>query len=79
MPGDPGDEVRSSWTSEIEKVSRCIDMPKMKTNSITGFHVHIGCQGGEFSLEEVQRIAGYVIVFEGKTDFINGHSLNRNI
>jgi hypothetical protein len=67
------DGTDQNWKKEIDKVSWCIDMPRLKTNSTTGFHVHIGSGDREFGVVELQRLAGYVIVFEGKTDFINGH------
>jgi hypothetical protein len=70
--GSPMESLQSQ--SKLQRVGmEIIDMPRLKTNSTTGFHVHIGSRDRKFGVLELQRPAGYVIVFDGKTDFIDGH------
>ena len=36
----------------------------VRVNSTTGFHVHIGMEGRDFNIDEVKRLAQYIIIFE---------------
>ena len=58
--------VRDEWENTTLNALTRINQTDVRVNSTTGLHVHIGLEGRDFILEQVKRLAQYVIIFEGE-------------
>ena len=59
----PGDD----WTLLVHTAMSTLNKSRILVNSSTGLHVHVGVQDRRFTLEELKRIAEFVIIFERKS------------
>jgi len=60
-------QPRDDWTLLLHKAIRTLNKSRILANSSTGLHVHVGVQDRCFTLEELKRIAEFVIIFERKS------------
>jgi hypothetical protein len=62
--------VHDEWDDSIRNALMTLNRTDIRVNSTTGFHVHIGMEGRDFSIEEVKRLAQYVIIFERESFYL---------
>ena len=56
--------VREEWENSTRNAVMRLNRTDIRVNSTRAFHVHIGVEGRNFTIEEVKRLAQYVIIFE---------------
>jgi Putative amidoligase enzyme len=59
--------AQDPWEDLTRKALTQLKGTDVRVNSTTGFHVHIGIDKREFTLEEIKQLAQYVVIFECKS------------